>query len=260
MLLLLLLLWENKSWHRGWKRQRWTMAAIPALRFTKDQKIMTEICFLAAKEFYQNGFIVCIQSKRRKKLKSWKGKKHNNYNCNYNYPLPWTCQVNQTPFHGQAALRKSLRHQNWAMRASLDWAGILFKLMCPHSRNSEVLPSIYFWFRDTFSAQWGENQGHCRAKFPAQQVVSHPSVQGMDSGLFIPRKRRFCVFSDCCNLCPHHTESKPAHEQQNHLLASPSWAFQWHQPAAAQHPWAPRLWVKHSPAAAALGRAQLAQG
>lgn len=130
------------------------------------------------------------------------------------------------------------------MRASLDLAGILFKafwkikLMCPHSRKSEVLPSIYFWFRGTFSEQWGENQGHCRAKFPSQQVVPHPSAQGMDSGLFIPRKSRFCTFSDCCNLCPHHTEPKPAPEQQNPLLASPSCAFQWHQPAAAQHPWA----------------------
>lgn len=157
------------------------------------------------------------------------------------------------------------------VRASLALAGILLKafwkirLMCLRSRKcSELLPSIYFWFRGKFSEE--RTEAIWEPKFTSQQVVSHPSLQGIcawvTSGLFYSQKRQIlCVQWLLQPLSSPKPGCRPETEQQNHLLACPSSGFQWHQPAAPQHSLSSKGfdWSTFK-CAAALGRAHLTQG
>lgn len=126
------------------------------------------------------------------------------------------------------------------VRDSFDSSGILFKafwkrrLMCPIPGTAQKFPPIiYFWFRSSSHSKLWRGRGKfsekrikaiSEPKFTSQQVVSHPSAAG--NGLscrksvcgwplcyFIPRESRFCVFSDCYNLCPH--QKKDPNQQLN---------------------------------------------
>lgn len=161
------------------------------------------------------------------------------------------------------------------VRDSFDSSGILFKafwkrrLMCPHSRNcSEVSPIIYFWFRSSSHSKLRRGRGKLsekrikailEPKFTSQQVVSHPSAAG--NGLFLQeiwawvtsvlfhtqRRQILCVQWLLQPLSSSKKKgSKPAIEQQNHLLASPRlWISVTPTCSSPAGPELQGLWWKH---------------
>lgn len=241
---MLLLLLENKSWHRGWKRQRWTMAAICALRFTKDHKRN----LLFSCKIILSKWIYCLHTAKNKGFcrgrvknsKAGKAKSSNNCNYNYKYPLPWGCQVNQAPFHGLAALSKGLRHQNW-VRASLDLA---FWLKLSEKQDwCASIPGSAQKFSPAFLSDPGAGSFHSpNSPLSSLCLIHHcrASVQGSPLGDFTARKGRVCVFSDCCSLCPHQNQD-PRQQLNSKTISLLLWIS---VTPTCSSPELQRLWVK----------------